>query len=142
MNPNRNAVFVFAALVATSAFGGAVALATGALDLGHTLNQRLPLHSPVLGGVALAMIVGLPASVVVVMVGRADERAGRVAIGAGALLIAWIGVEIACIREFSFLQPLYAGVGLAFIAIGRRARRPIEDSGQDDEVVAVHDLLR
>jgi hypothetical protein len=122
MNEHRTAVFVFALLVAVSAFAGTIGLATGALDLGPTLNHRLPLHSPVLGGVALAIVVGVPATAVAITVRRGDERAGRVAVGAGALLIAWIVVEIAFIREFSFLQPFYAAVGIVFVAIGRRAR--------------------
>lgn len=118
---HRTAVAAFAALVAASAYAGAVGLATGTLDLGHMLNQRLPLHSPVLGGLALAAIVGVPTSVVAIMVGRRDRRAGRAAVVAGELLIAWILVEIAFIREISFLQPFYAGVGIVFIAVGRRS---------------------
>jgi hypothetical protein len=126
MNDHRNAVVVFAALVAVSAFGGTVGLATGTLDMGHTLNQRLPLHSPVLGGLALAVIVGVPASVVAIMAHRRDGRSGRAAVVTGALLIAWIVAEIAFIREISFLQPFYLCVGFVFIAIGRRARRAQE----------------
>ena len=118
---HRTAVVAFAAVIAGSAFAGAVGLATGTLDLGHTLNQRLPLHSPVLGGLALALVVGVPTTVVAIMVLRRDPRAGRAAFAAGLLLIAWIVVEIAFIRDISFLQPFFAGVGVAFIVIGRRS---------------------
>jgi hypothetical protein len=93
------------------------------VDMGHTLNQRLPLHSPVLGGLALASIVGAPTSVVAITFLRRDRRAGSAAVGAGVLLVAWILVEIAFIREISFLQPFYAAVGVVFIAIGRRNQR-------------------
>jgi hypothetical protein len=116
--PDRYPVSVFAALVAFSAFAGAFGLASGTLDLGSTLDHRLPLDSPVLAGLALALVVGVPASVVATTWWRGDLRAPRAAIGAGALLIGWILVEIAFIREFSFLQPFYLGVGVAFIAIG------------------------
>ncbi len=40
---------VFAAVVAVSAWAGALGLATGTLDLGAKLEQRLPFHSPGLG---------------------------------------------------------------------------------------------
>jgi hypothetical protein len=117
----RPALVAFAAVVAFSAFAGTVGLATGTLDMGNTLNQRLPLHSPVLGGPALALVVGVPTSVVAIMMRRRDRRADSAAVVAGALLIGWILVEVAFIRELSFLQPFYAGVGIVFIAIGRRS---------------------
>ena len=55
------------------------------------------------------------------MVRRRDPCAGRAAVAAGLLLIAWIVVEIMFIRDISFLQPFFAGVGVAFIVIGRRS---------------------
>jgi hypothetical protein len=118
----RSGLCGFAACVALSAYGGTIGLVTGRLDLGHQLNQRLPLHSPVLGGIALALVVGLPATVVAGLAKRGDRRADLASIAAGVLLIAWILVELAFIRELSFLQFFYAGAGLAFVAIGRRAR--------------------
>jgi hypothetical protein len=131
---------VFAAMVACSAYAGAVGLMTGTIDMGHELNHRLPLHSPVLGGAALAVIVGLPTTAVALLAWRRTVLgARRAAIVAGVLLVGWIGVELAFIREFSFLQPLFVLVGLVFVALGRRRRR---DSGQHDEIVAVHDLGR
>lgn len=55
----RPGLAVYASLVALSAYAGAVGLATGALDLGATLNRRLPLHSPVFGAIALGIFVGV-----------------------------------------------------------------------------------
>ena len=49
------------------AFGGAVGLATGALALEGDLNRRLPFASPVVGGVAVAVIVALPLAMVAVL---------------------------------------------------------------------------
>ena len=109
----RTGLLAYASCVALSAYGGTIGLATGNLDLGHELNQRLPLHSPVLGGIALALIVGLPK--------RGDRRTDVASVVAGVLLIAWILVELAFIRELSFLQFFYTGAGLVFVAIGRRA---------------------
>ena len=106
--------------VAISAYGGAIGLATGA-DLGHELNQRLPFHSPVFGAVALALIVGVPSTVVAALAKRGDPRADTALVGAGVLLIGWIAVELAFIREFQFLQVVYVIVGLVYVALGRRA---------------------
>ena len=54
---------VAAALVtAIAAWAGVVGLATGALDLTPPVEHRLPFHSPVLGAVALAVVVAGPCS--------------------------------------------------------------------------------
>jgi len=122
--PPRKGLCAYASCVALSAYGGAIGLATGNLDLGHQLNQRLPFHSPVLGGIALALVVGLPATVVAGLAKRGDRRSDVACVVAGALLIAWILVELAFIRELSFLQFFYAGAGVVFVAIGRHSARP------------------
>ena len=111
---------VYAGFVAISAFGGTLGLVTGALDMGHELNQRLPFHSPVLGGIALAMIVGVPATAVARLAWRREARTGLASVVTGVLLVGWIVVEIAFIRELAFLQLFYASAGVVFIAIGRR----------------------
>ena len=116
----RTGLSLYAAFVALSAYGGTIGLATGALDMGHALNQRLPLHSPVLGGIALAVLVGVPATTVAVLARRADARTDLAAVVAGVLLVGWILVELAFIREISFLQFFYAGAGALFVALGLR----------------------
>ena len=95
----RKGLCAYASCVALSAYGGAIGLATGNLDLGHELDQRLPLRSPVLGGIALALVVGVPATVVGVFAKRGDRRADVASVVAGSLLIAWILVELAFIRD-------------------------------------------
>jgi hypothetical protein len=116
----RTGLAVYAAFVAVSAYGGTLGLMTGVLDMGHKLNQRLPLHSPVLGGIALALLVGLPATTVALLAWRRDRRTDLASVVAGVLLVGWIVVEIAFIREISFLQIFYTGAGFVFIGIGRR----------------------
>ena len=49
-----------------SASGGAVGLGCGVLSLGAKLNERLRFVSPVVDGIALAFIVGVPFSVLAV----------------------------------------------------------------------------
>jgi hypothetical protein len=125
---HRKSLFVFTLLVAVSAYGGAVGLASGTLDLGHELNQRLPLHSPVFAAIALALIVEAPSSVVARWVRRRDLRARSGLTVAGVLLIGWIGVELAFIRELAFLQFFYVCVGVIYVVLGR-APSPRVDVG-------------
>ena len=125
MAPTRHrGLSAFAALLALSAWGGAVGLATGGLDLGPEVTPRLPFASPVLGGLALAMVVAVPMTFLAVLAWRGDPRTGPMAIVAGILQIWWIVVELAFIRVLSFFHPLYIGIGVALIVIGRRLRRP------------------
>ncbi len=114
----RAALCVYAAIVSFSAYAGAVGLATGTLDTSGSINERLPFHSPVFGGVALAIVVGIPTTVLARYAWRGDRNTGRTAVVAGSLLIAWIAVELAFIRELSWLQFFYVGVGATFIAVG------------------------
>ena len=108
----------YAGIVSVSAYAGAVGLATGALDTGAAINGRLPFHSPAFGGTALALVVGIPTTVLARYAWRGDRNTDRAAVVAGSLLIGWIAVELAVIRELSWLQFLYVGVGATFIAAG------------------------
>lgn len=107
-----------AGFVAVSAFAGAVALGTGAIDLGAQISDRLPFRSPVLGGFALALVVGLPMAVAAVRAATGRSHAGELAMLAGVLLVGWIGVQLIIIRTFSWLQPAMVAAGLAVFAAG------------------------
>lgn len=104
---------------AAGAWAGAVGLASGVLDIGSELDQRLPFRSPVVGGAALTAVVAVPFTVLGVLAWRADRRAGPIAMVAGVLLMGWILVEFTLIRSFSFFHPIYFGVGLCFALVGR-----------------------
>lgn len=110
---------VAAACIAVSAYAGAIALSLGWLALEDSLNERLPFGSPVLGGVALALVVGAPFAVLTLCAASGDSRSERVAQVAGLILIGWIAIELAVIRELSPLHPFFAAVGLAFMLVGR-----------------------
>lgn len=111
-----------AAVVSISALGGAVGLAAGGLDLGATVTDRLPWGSPVLGGIALALWVGIPFAVLAVVAWRGSVATDQVAVVAGLLVIVWIVVETAVIRTFSLFQPAYVAVGIGFVGAGRPGR--------------------
>ena len=64
----------------------------------------------------------MPNAVLAALSLRNDDRTPDAAIGVGLLLIGWIVVELAFIRELSFFHPLYVGVGLVLVLLGRRLR--------------------
>ena len=114
---------VFAGLNALSAWFGVVGLVGGGLSFGEELNQRLPFDSLVLAGLALAAIVAIPSTVLAVLAWRGDPRTPLVTTALGVLLIGWIVVQLLFLQSFSFFQPLYTAIGLAFLVTGRRMAR-------------------
>ncbi len=119
----RRVLLVLAILNCVGALAGAWGLATGVLDLGQTLNGRLPWGSPVLAGTALALLVAVPNAVLAVVAFRRSRHTGLVGIAVGASMVVWILVQLAFIRQFSFFHPLYLTVGAVMIWAGVRAVR-------------------
>ena len=113
---------VLGALNALAATGGSWGLASGRLSLGG-FESRLPWGSTLLGGLALFVVVAVPNAVLAVLAWRGDRRTGPVAVATGLVLVAWILVELAFLRELSFFHPLYVAVGLVMVWLGRRASR-------------------
>lgn len=99
-------------LIAVHAIAGAVGLIVGVLTPGDEAVARLPWHSTVLAGVTLAIVVGAPMAVAAVLLARRDAQGERVAAVAGAALIGWIALELAVLREFSWLQPVFLAAGI------------------------------
>lgn len=115
----RTGASLLAAAVAVSAYGGAIGLVLGALGLPAELEARLPFGSPVLGGLALALVVALPSTVLARFAWRDDPRTDPMALVAGVLLVGWIVVELVFIRELSFFHPAYVLVGVVLLWLGR-----------------------
>ncbi|MFD8496056.1 hypothetical protein [Amycolatopsis sp. NPDC059657] len=114
---------MFAGLIAVSAYAGAAGLITGELDLGAVVNGRLPFHSPVFAGIALALAVGLPMTVAAHRAATDVEGYQGATVIAGVMLIGWIVVELAFVRTFSWLQPVCVLAGFALVLAGKPARR-------------------
>ena len=121
--PRRGLAVAAAAAVATPALGGAVSLATGTIDLGEDIVQRLPWQSVGLAGLALLCWVTVPFFVLAVLAWRGSPLTPQTAVAAGLLLMAWITVQLLIIRTLSFFQPTYLAVGLGFVWVGRRMER-------------------
>lgn len=131
----RRAVLLLAALNAVGAAGGAVALATGAIDLGQA-NARLPFDSPVFGGIALLVIVALPQAVLTVAAIRDDPRTPGLGMACGVLLVGWILVEVAFLQAVAALHWIYLVLGVVQMALGcsqvhRHARRRSSHGGDE-----------
>ncbi|MGW6034921.1 hypothetical protein ACWFOS_14780 [Gordonia terrae] len=77
---------LLSSLTALLAFAGAIGLLSGGTDFGPIINERLPLRSPVMAGVVLAVVVGVPMTVATwwtlrgpgVSAGSAAVAAGRI----------------------------------------------------------------
>ena len=98
---------MFAGFIAVSAGFGSIGMISGLLPVKASLAARLPFHSPMFGGIALALIVGLPTGLVAALSWRRNSRTRDAAALAGLLLIGWIAVELTIDREFSPLQAVY-----------------------------------
>ena len=120
--PTRRFLAAGAATVSASAVLGAAGLATGADPYLRHLTGRLPLQSPVLGAAALTAVVGVPYAALARAAWRGDPTAERMAVSAGSLLVGWLLVEAAVLREPSILDPVYGAVGVATVLAGLRQR--------------------
>jgi len=118
----HRALAVLAGLIALSAYGGALGLITGSLNLGSAVTARLPFHSTIVGGLALIAVVAAPNTLLAWLAARGERRSGDLSILTGVLLAGWVLVELAFIRELSFFHPVYFVLGALLIWIGIRIR--------------------
>jgi len=119
----RGVLTLLAFLNSVAALAGGWGLASGNLDLGPTPTDRLPWGSPVVAGVALALLVGVPNGALAAVAVRRGRPTGLLGITVGVAMVVWIVVELAFIRELSFFHPLYVAVGLTMVWAGVRVVR-------------------
>ena len=113
----RTWLIMISGWTAVLATGGAVGLATGTM-LDPVSTARLPWHSAGTAATALLVVVAAPMAIVAVLAQRRHPAYRTAAVVAGCLLIAWIAVEIAFIRELSWLQAVFAVVGIVVLLLG------------------------
>ena len=105
-------------VIAFSAYAGVVGLMGGGISFGDTINARLPFGSLVLAGAALLAIVALPMTAAAVAAARDTRHSADIMFGAGMLLVAWIGVELALIKVYSWFHPTYLVAAIVVLGLG------------------------
>jgi hypothetical protein len=105
-------------IIALSAYAGVVGLVGGAISFDETINARLPYQSLFLAGMALLLVVAVPMTAAAVGCIRDLCYASELVIGAGLLLVAWIAVELAFIKSYSWFHPTYLGLAILVLISG------------------------
>ncbi len=114
----RSALALVSGFVAIWALAGAAGLAAGIVELGAAVEERIPLDSPVLAAIALAVVVGAPQALTAGFAVRGDPRAPVVAMISGGLLVGWVVLQAYTIEVFSWLQPVCVAAGLVVLLLG------------------------
>lgn len=104
-------------VVAASAVYGGIGLATTGIGMSQEMLAGTPFSSWTLPGLALLALVALPQGVVAWLVAVCRPWAGLAAVGAGAGLVGWIGLEVLLVGQFFVLQPVVVAVGLVEIGL-------------------------
>jgi hypothetical protein len=111
------------ALLALGAYGGAIGLLSGGIDLGAS-TADLPFGSTVFAGIALGIVNGVLPTAVLVGALRDAAWVGTGHWLVGAALTMWIVVQVGFLGwPPHWLQILYFCYGLAILALAHRVRR-------------------
>ncbi len=117
--PWRTLVSTASGATALMAVGGAIALGTGSIDMGRDIESRMPsFASPLIAGTALFAVVAVPMAITAALAVFRPDLAPLYAVGSGALLIAWIALQIVVLGALSWLQPVMALTGGLVLTAG------------------------
>jgi len=120
---NRRVVLaVLLAVVALNAFGGGVYGLLGAQGVPAAWLDGSPFRTYVVPALVLLVVVGGSAALAAVLVLRRAATDRTVAIAAGAILLAWIVVQVAIIGWVSWLQPTMALAAVAILVLAATFR--------------------
>ena len=109
---------VITGAIALSGYAGVVGLLGGGISFGDAIDARLPFGSMFLAGMALLAIVAVPMTVASVAAGRGIRYGADIVFGAGLLLVAWIAVELAFIKAYSWFHPTYLLAAIVVLGLG------------------------
>ncbi len=90
----------------------------GGISFGDTIDARLPFGSLILAGAALLAIVALPMTAAAIAAARDTRHSADIVFGAGLLLVAWIAVELAFIKAYSWFHPTYLVAAIVVLGLG------------------------
>jgi hypothetical protein len=113
-------------LLALGAYGGAVALVAGTIDLAEA-TAKLPFGgSTVFAGVALGLLIGVLPTVVLVAALRRRPWANLGHLVVGLVLVGWIVVQVLVLGPpIAALQVIYLVYGVAIAMLALRLLRTI-----------------
>jgi hypothetical protein len=109
---------VITGAIALSGYAGVVGLLSGGISFGDTIDARLPFGSSFLAGLALLAVVAVPMTVASVAAGRGIRYGSDIVFGAGLALVAWIAVELAFIKAYSWFHPTYLVAAIVVLGLG------------------------
>lgn len=118
--------FTRTVLVAVDALAASTAIAGGAALLTGIEGDRFPLRmldgtpfsTYTIPGLLLAGVVGGSAAVALLTTVHAPAVGGWASVVAGLVMLGWIGGEIALLRQFTWIEGVYFGVGLSMALLG------------------------
>ncbi len=121
---------VITGAIALSGYGGVVGLLGGGISFGGTIDARLPLGSLFVAGLALLAVVAVPMTVASVAAGRGMRYGADIVFGAGLALVAWIAVELAFIKAYSWFHPTYLVAAIVVLGLGWLMNRTASPAAQ------------
>jgi hypothetical protein len=108
---------VLHAVVALNAVGGGIYGLTGAAGVPVEWLEHTPFPSYLIPSLILLLVVGGTQVAASLSVAARTPRARRVSLAAGAILLGWIGTQVALIGYVSWLQPAVALAAFANLTL-------------------------
>ena len=107
-------------LVALNAVGGGIYGLTGAPGVPVAWLRGTPFESYLVPSLILLGVVGGSQALACFSLSTRSSRARRLSLAAGAVLLGWIGIQLALIGYVSWLQPAVALAALATLALASK----------------------
>ncbi|GIW03716.1 MAG: hypothetical protein KatS3mg059_0336 [Thermomicrobiales bacterium] len=109
-------------LIGLRASAGGIGLMINGLGMPRDQLEGTPFESYVIPGLILAAAVGGSMAVAAWTAWRPHPHAALASLGAGAILVTWIAVQVAMLGYLSWLQPVMFLAGLTVMAAAWRWR--------------------
>lgn len=115
-------VAALSATTAATAVGGAVFGLSGASNIPREWLRGSPFRDYRVPSLILGLAVGGSSMTAAAAAWHGSDCAAAAAVIAGAVLLGWIGAQVAIIGPRSVLQPAMAGIGAVLIGLGASLR--------------------
>jgi hypothetical protein len=117
----RTVLIVLELLIGGSAVLGGIGLVRDGMGLPAEWLAVTPFTTWTWPGIFLLAGVAAPMLTAAALELARVHTAGSVSVVAGAALVVWIAVQVAVLQQFSVLQPVMAGAGIAVVLAARWA---------------------